>query len=135
MLVKICQPTQDYPYVSFLLSSALYHCKYNLSCAAVHEFSEILTTVTVNYRNQVTAVAGAGFEPTSSGYEPAENTIFSTPLYYFIFFVYFFYLLLFLQMLSTLVIVLLFVLHLLYSCFLFKSTNFILLFQVLFQLL
>jgi hypothetical protein len=81
--VEICKPTHDHPYVSFLLSSALHHCKYNLTCAAVHEFSEILTAVTVNYRSRVTAVAGAGFEPTSSGYEPAENTIFSTPLFYF----------------------------------------------------
>ena len=56
IVVEICKPTHDHPYVSFLLSSALHRCKYNLTCAAVHEFSEILTTVTVNYRNQVTAV-------------------------------------------------------------------------------
>ena len=60
---EICKPTHDHPYVSFLLSLALHHCKYNLTCAAVHESSEILTAVTVNYRSQVTAVVPQGFEP------------------------------------------------------------------------
>ncbi len=63
IVVEICKPTHDHPYVSFLLSSALHHCKYNLTCAAVHEFSEILTAVTVNYRSRVTAVVRTGFEP------------------------------------------------------------------------
>ena len=62
-MVEICKPTHDHPYVSFLLSLALHHCKYNLTCAAVHESSEILTAVTVNYRSQVTAVVPQGFEP------------------------------------------------------------------------
>jgi len=89
MLVKICQLTQDHPYVSFLLSSALYHCKYNLSCAAVHEFSEILTTVTVNYRNQVTAVACRGFEPPRRRYErPMQPITPSRDIILFSFFVY-----------------------------------------------
>ena len=63
IVVEICKPTHDHPYVSFLLSSALHCCKYSLSCAAVHESSEIPTTVTVNYRSQVTAVILQGFEP------------------------------------------------------------------------